>query len=375
MIPLNANLDGLTYSAIRRFTNLAKQTPGCTMLTLGEPDFSTPPEIVRAGMEALRQGRTHYAPNWGTDELRQDIAAFETARGMPCDPSQVLVTAGATGALFTLLLGVLNPGDEVIIPTPAFSLYETIVTVAGGKPVFLDTTPGGYQIPREELERMITDRTKAIIINSPNNPTGCIYSRESLMVVRDLALKHGFYVVCDNVYSQLSYGPCPDLTLCGELREQLFLCQSFSKPYAMTGWRVGYLIGPVKILERLLLLHAAELACVPTFVQDACRVALKTDVSAMRESYRVRRGYVCRRLEEMGLPFTEPMGAFYVFPQISQYGLSDEEFCTRIIQEGGVAVTPGTCFRGEGHIRISYCYSPEELETSLNRLEQFIHTL
>ncbi len=371
MIPLNANLSTLTRSGIRRFTNLAKSVDDCVMLTIGEPDFDTPEEIKAAALTALFQNRTHYAPNQGVETLRKEIAAFESFRGLPCTENQVLITAGATGALFTALLGILNPGDEVIIPTPAFSLYETITTVAGGVARFLDISKSGFQIDPEALNSLITPKTKAIVLNSPHNPTGTVLNQRSMDAVRQAVLGKNIFVLCDNVYSRLS-GPCPDLSLDQDLKGQTFLCQSFSKPYAMTGWRVGYLIGPEDILSRLLLLHAAEVAAIPTFLQDACVAALSVSPKPMADTYARRREFVCRRLREMGLSFPEPEGAFYVFPDISPFRLTSEDFCTRMIREAKVAAVPGSCFGCEGHIRISYCCSDRALSLGLDRMEAFI---
>ena len=237
MIPLNSNLTALKRSQIRVFTNLARETPGCAMLTIGEPDFDTPEAIKAAAMAAISENRTHYAPNQGTPELRQAIADYETRRGNATTPDRVLVTIGACHALFTALFGILNPGEEIIVPTPGFGLYETIATIAGAKTVALDVTKTGFQITREALEAAITPRTKAIVINSPNTPTGTVLSRESLDTVMEAVLGKPIFVIWDNVYNQLAYGDCPDLSLDGQLREQMILCQSFSKPYAMTGWR------------------------------------------------------------------------------------------------------------------------------------------
>ena len=374
MIPLNANLDSLQRSGIRRFTNLAKTVPGCVMLTIGEPDFDTPEQIKAAALTSLFQNRTHYAPNQGVEDLRKEIAVYESFRGMECTPEQVLITAGATGALFTALLGILNPGEEVVIPTPAFSLYETITTIVGGKAVAYDLPENGFQITKEALAKVITPKTKAIILNSPHNPTGTVLSEESLAAVKQAVLGKPIFVLCDNVYGRLSKN-CPDLSTDPELKDQLFLCQSFSKPYAMTGWRVGYLIGPEAVMARLLLLHAAEVAAIPTFLQDACITALSVSPKEMADTYERRREFVCRRLSEMGLVFPEPEGAFYVFPDISRFGLSSEEFCTRMILEGKVAAVPGSCFGCEGYIRISYCCSDEALAEGLDRLEAFLKTL
>jgi len=372
---MNQNLLRLKRSGIRHFSNLAKTVPGCIMLTLGEPDFDTPEEIKAAALTSLFQNRTHYAANQGVEDLRHEIAAFETIRGLPCEASQVLVTAGASEALYTAITGVLNPGDEVIIPTPAFLVYETVVIAAGGVPVALDTKPDNFQITPAALARVLTEKTKAIILNSPNNPTGTVLSADSLAAVKQAVKDKPIFIICDNVYQSLCSEKCPDLSIDPELREQILLCQSFSKPYAMTGWRLGYLVGPEDVIGKLLLLHAAILASIPTFIQDAGITALSVSVSDMASTYARRREFVCTRLTEMGLSFPEPKGAFYAFPDISRFGLSDEEFCTRLITEGGVATVPGSCFGTPGHIRISYCCSDAALAEGMNRLEAFIKTL
>ena len=376
MIPLNQNLTSLKRSAIRVYSNLARETEDCAMLTIGEPDFDTPEAIKLAAMAALNDNQTHYAPNQGTLALRKAIAEFETARGNEIQPENVLVTIGACNALFTALFGILNPGEEVIVPTPGFGLYETIITISGAKMVPLDVTKTNFQITREALEAAITPKTKAIVLNSPNNPTGVVFNEESLANVKAAVQGKPIFIISDNVYNQLCYADsCPDLSLDEELKDQLILCQSFSKPYAMTGWRIGYLTCPAYVMDRLLLLSAAEITAVPTFLQEAAVTALKTDPAPMKEVYRRRRDYVCRRLREMGLTFPEPEGAFYVFADIRKFGIDSGTFCTRMIQEGKVAAVPGACFGAEGYIRLSYCYSDEELQKGLDRMEAFLKTL
>ena len=375
MIPLNSNLSALKRSQIRVYTNLARATEDCAMLTIGEPDLNTPEEIKAAAIAAICDDQTHYAPNQGTLELRQAVADFESRRGNETKPEQVLITIGACQALFTALLGILNPGEEVIVPTPGFSLYDTITTIAGGKTVALDVSKTGFQIDEAALAAAITPKTKAIVINSPCNPTGVIFNRESLEIVKKAILGKDIFLVWDGVYSQLSYGDCPDLTLDAEIKDQTILCQSFSKPYAMTGWRVGYLVCPEYVMDRLLLLSAGTITAVPTFVQAAAIAALKADVAPMKEIYARRREFVCGRLRQMGLTFPNPEGAFYVFVDISRFGIGSEEFCTRMIREGKVAAVPGSCFGAEGYIRLSYCYSDEELQKGLDRMERFVKNL
>ena len=375
MIPLNNNLAALKRSGIRVYTNLAREIPDCVMLTIGEPDLDTPQPIKDAAWEALQRGQTHYAPNQGIPALRQAVAEYETARGNETKAEQVLITVGSSQALFTALVGILNPGEEVIVPVPAFSLYETIITIAGGRAVPLDVSKTGFQITREALGALVTERTKAILLNSPNNPTGVVLNSESLAAVKEAVLGKPIFLISDNVYSLLSYGPCPDLSLDGALKEQTILCQSFSKPYAMTGWRLGYLVCPEYVMDRLLLLSAGTIASVPTFLQEAGIRALKQDTGPMRDIYRRRRDYVTGRLRQMGLEFPEPEGAFYVFVNIEKFGMTSDRFCTRLIREGRVAAVPGSCFGVEGWLRLSYCCGDQALKKGLNRLEQFLGKL
>ena len=236
-------------------------------------------------------------------------------------------------------------------------------------------TKTGFQITPQALNRLITPRTKAIILNSPNNPTGVVLNEKSLAAVKEAVLGKQIFVINDNVYNLLSYGPCPDLSLDTELKGQLILCQSFSKPYAMTGWRLGYLVCPEYVMDRLLLLSAGTIAAVPTFLQEAGLAALKEDVGPMREIYRRRRDYVTGRLTAMGLEYPEPEGAFYVFADIKKFGMTSDEFCTRLIREGKLAAVPGSCFGVEGFLRLSCCYAEEELKKGLDRLEGFIRSL
>ena len=375
MIPVNPHLDALRRSPIRVYTNLAATVPGCVRLTIGEPDMDTPANIRTAAAAAIDAGMTHYAPNQGILPLRQAIADFETARGHAVTADRVLVTVGATQALYTALTGILEPGDEVIIPVPGFVLYESIVLASGAVPRYLDLTKTDLQIRREALGELIGPKTRAIVLNSPNNPTGTVLDEDSIAAVKEAVLGKEIAVICDNVYQALSDGPCPDLSLDPELKDQVLVCQSFSKPWAMTGWRVGYLTAPEKLMEKLLLLSAANIASVPTFIQAAAVEALKTDPAPLAEVFRRRRSFVCRRLREMGLSFPEPEGAFYVFPDIRPYGLTGDRFCTRMIREAGVAAVPSSCFGVEGFIRISCCCSDEDLAEGMDRMEQFIRSL
>ena len=374
---LNCAVYGAKRSAIREFSRLARATPGCLALTLGEPDFDTPEPIRAAARSALDAGDTHYIENNGSLALRERIARFEREKnGMDCSAREVIVTAGATEALFISLFGILNPGDEVIVPVPAFVLYEEIIKLCRGVFVPLDTAPGGFQIDGAALRRAITPRTKAIILNSPNNPTGCVYTSESLAAVRSAVAGRDIFVICDDVYRQLVYtGGCRSFTQFRDLRSQILLVQSFSKPYAMTGWRMGYLIGHESVIQRLELIHQFAVVSTPAPFQRACIAALDYDPAPLVETCRRRREYVLDRLDSMGLDVTRPDGAFYVFPSIKKYGLDSAVFCRRMIAEAGLAATPGFCFGGEGFIRLSYCCSDQVLHEGLDRLEHFIGTL
>ena len=374
---LNQAVFSLKRSAIREFSRMAKETPGCIALTLGEPDFDTPLPVREQAKISLDNHETHYIENNGSADLRRAIAQYESSKhGFECTQDQVIVTAGATEALFVSLLGVLNPGDEVIIPTPAFVLYEEIVKLCRGVVVHMDTAPDGFQITSENLARCVTERTKAIVLNSPNNPTGAVLDAKSLENVRKAVSGHSIFVICDDVYRELVYTDgYHSFTEYGELRDQILLVQSFSKPWAMTGWRVGYLIASPEIKERLELVHQFMVVSTPAPFQKAAIRALEYDPVELKETYRRRRAYMLSRLVSMGLEVTEPQGAFYMFPSITRFGIDSATFCRRMIAEAGLAATPGFCFGAEGYIRLTYCYSDEQLKEGLDRLESFIRKL
>ena len=369
MTELNHNLRGLALGGIRRFTTLAQERGDCILLTLGEPEFDTPRPIRQACKDALDRGRTHYTENRGDLALRQAISRFERqSRGLDYAPEEILITLGATEAIYTALTGVLNPGDEVIIPTPAFSLYDTVTRMVGAVPVPVDTTEAGFQLTAAALEAALTSKTKVLILNSPNNPTGVVYTPEHLAAIDRLTQDRDLFVLCDDVYWGLS--PCPTFSQLTHQKDRILAVQSFSKPYAMTGWRVGYLMAPREILDRLAVLHSHAVTCAPAMIQEACLAALEWDPGEMARAYEARRAYVCHRLETMGLPCARPEGAFYVFPSIGNR--SSEAFCLRLIQEAGVAAVPGTVFGTEGYVRLSYCCSMEDLREAMDRLENFL---
>ena len=274
------------------------------------------------------------------------------------------------------LFGVLDPGDEVIVPVPAFVLYERIVGLCRGVFVPMDTEPDGFQLRRERLDALITPRTKAIVLNSPNNPTGCVYDRESLEAVRAAAEAHGLFVICDDVYRRLCYEDgYHSFAEYRALRDRIIVVQSFSKPYAMTGWRMGYLLADAPVCERLALAHQFMVTSAPAPFQRAGVAALAYDPAPMVAEYRARRDYVLSRLTGMGLETPPPAGAFYAFPSVARFGLDSTAFCTHLLREGGVAVTPGAAFGADGHVRVSYCCGMDALREGMDRMERFIRRL
>ncbi len=376
-LSMNEALSTVTPSGIRKFNALAKCTPGCILLTLGEPEFNTAESVKECVGASLNENMTHYPPNNGEPFLLKALSKHMADEGLSYAPDDIIVTCGATEALYATLFAMLNPGDEVIIPVPAFVLYESIVRMCRCVAVLLDTTKDGFSITEESLRGVVTDKTKAIVLTSPNNPTGCIYDAAALDAVAHVAQESGFYVICDDVYHQLTYTEEFErfAVRYPELRRQVVVVDSYSKPYAMTGWRLGWLAADNAVKTQIQKVHQYCVVSVPSFVQTAAAHALGTDISDMRETYHARRDFVVKRLEDMGFEIFKPEGAFYVFPSIGKYGMSSEEFCERLITEGGVGLVPGVFFGTEGFVRLSFCCAQADLEEALNRIEAFIATL
>ena len=376
-LTLNKAVTQVELSGIRQFTYLVRDTPGACALTIGEPDLNTPEPIKAAAKAALDDNDTHYPPGNGYPYLLEAVSRYEAEHhGLPYSTSEIIMTVGATEALAAALSTVMNPGDEVIIPTPAFGLYEALVRLRDGTPVCLPTEHNRYQIAPEELRAAITPRTKAIILTSPNNPTGCIYTRETLDAIHDLLRDRPIFVICDDVYRELVYTEgYHSFAEYQDMRDRIIVIQSFSKPYAMTGWRLGYCMADAPIMDRIQVYHQYAVTSIPSFVQRACVQALETDVTSVRELFRKRRDYVYKRLIDMGLEVQEPEGAFYMFIHIQKFGMDSNTFCTRMLKEGLVGVIPGIHFGTEGYMRLSYCYSDADLKEGLDRIEWFIKTL
>lgn len=376
-LPMNTSLATLKPSGIRRINALAAQHPGCIALALGEPDFPTPDVISAEVTAALDRGDTHYPPNNGRPALREALSAYMGGAGLTFSADEVILTDGATEALSATFMAMLNPGDEVIIPTPAFGLYESIVVANHAKAVFLDTEPAQFQIDEDALRACVTPATKAIVICTPNNPTGCILNAASLDAVARVAEQAGIYVVCDDVYNRLVYvdGYERFAQRHPELREQTVIIESFSKPWSMTGWRLGWLAAAAPVIAEIAKAHQYLVSSAVSFEMDAAARALTVDPTPMLEVYRARRERVFAALDAMGLDVVEPAGAFYTFPSIKKFGLTSEDFCIKAIKEANVALVPGDCFGTEGHIRLSYCVSDKDLDEGLHRLSTFISTL
>ena len=378
MIPvLNSAAANEQLSGIREFTYLVRATPGAIGFTLGEPDLNTPEPIKEAAKAALDANDTHYPPGNGYPATLEAISDYEKRRhGLCYSPEEIILTDGATEGLFVSFATVLNPGDEVIIPTPAFGLYESIVRLFRGVPVALPTEHDRFQIDPEALKRAVTAKTKAVILTSPNNPTGCIYTKQTLDAVHDVLKDLPVYVLCDDVYRELVYsGEYHSFSEYQDMRERIIIVQSFSKPYAMTGWRLGYLMACAPLRERLQVFHQYCVTSAPSFLQAACVKALDTDVAPVRALFKKRRDYVYDRLTRMGWQVQKPEGAFYLFIDIGRYGMGSRAFCEKLLAEAGVGMIPGVYFGTEGYMRMSYCYSDGELKEGLDRMERFIQTL
>ena len=376
-LSLNSAVLGLELSGIRRFTFLVRDTPGACALTIGEPDQNTPDVVKEAAKAALDQNDTHYPPGNGYPYMLEAISKFEErAHGLRYSPEEIILTVGATESLFIGLSTVLNPGDEVIIPTPAFSLYESITQLCRGVPVALPTEDHHFQIDPQALEAAITPRTKAIVLTSPNNPTGCVYTRETLDAVHGILRDKPIFVLCDDVYRSLVYTEdYHSFAEYQDMRDRIIVINSFSKPYAMTGWRLGYCLADAPIRDRMQIFHQYAVVSAPAFVQPACVAALESDTTPMTELFRKRRDYVYQRLQDCGLEVQKPEGAFYMFINIKKYGMDSRTFCEKMLKEGLVGLIPGVYFGAEGYMRLSYCYSDEDLKEGLDRVERFLKTL
>ncbi|MGN0449852.1 MAG: pyridoxal phosphate-dependent aminotransferase [Ruminococcus sp.] len=382
---LNDHIKTVKPSGIRKFFDIANEMDDVISLSIGEPDFQTPWHIRDEGIKSLEKGKTWYSPNRGFMELRQEIANYYERRfGIPYDyKNQTLVTVGGSEAIDLAFRTLVQQGDEVIIPEPSFVCYEPLAVMAGGTPVIIRTkNEDNFRLKAKDLEAAITPKSKLLVLPFPNNPTGAIMEREDLEEIAEVVLKHDLLVLSDEIYSELTYGGKRHVSIASldNMYERTIVINGFSKSYAMTGWRLGYALGPAPLIEQMTKLHQYGIMSAPTTAQYAAIEALKNgdrDVCKMRDEYDMRRRLVVDGFNEMGLSCFEPLGAFYVFPCIKSTGLTSEEFCTRLIMDKHVAVVPGTAFgeSGEGFVRVSYSYSLKHLKIALERIKEFLEEL
>lgn len=374
----------LEPSGIRKFFDIVSEMPDAISLGVGEPDFDTPWRVREEGIYSLEKGRTFYTSNAGLMELRQEICNYVKKKyDLTYDAKdEAVLTVGGSEGIDAAFRAILNPGDEVIIPQPCFVSYVPCVIMADGVPVTIDLKEENkFKLTVEELEAAYTEKTKAIFISYPNNPTGAIMTKKDLEPIADFAKKHDILVVSDEIYSELTYGQKHvSIASLPDMKDRTIIINGFSKAFAMTGWRLGYALGPADIMEQMVKVHQFCIMAAPTTSQYAGIEALRNcddEVAEMREAYNQRRRYVLHAFEEMGIDCFEPEGAFYLFPSIAKFGLTSDEFATRLLEEEKVAIVPGTAFGdcGEGFLRVSYAYSIDELKRALERLERFIKKL
>ena len=371
---LNSRLADVEEILIRKFNQFAVEQGAKHILTLGEPNFDTPNAMKIPAIQALNDGKTYYGTSYGNVNFREAVQKFEKrVNQVDYDLTEIMVTHGSTEGLTAALLAMLNPGDEVINLTPAYPLYKNVVALAGAKIVSVDVSKNDFQLSKAMLDEVITPKTKVIILTSPNNPTGTILSDESLEVVYQAVKKHQFFVISDEVYNQLVYTERRlGFSKYQDIRDYIIVCQSLSKPYAMTGWRLGYMLAPLWFMKEVMKIHQYLVVAVNTFIQDGGVAALEYDVTPMVESYRERRDYVVARLQAMGIKFPYPEGAFYVFISVAEFGMDSWKFCEELVHAEGVALIPGICFDTDDHVRISYCVEMETLVAGLDGLERFV---
>ncbi|WP_121611200.1 aminotransferase [Mesobacillus foraminis] len=381
---LSRTVSEIKPSGIRRFFDLASGMEGVISLGVGEPDFITPWSVREAAILSLEEGYTSYTANAGLLELRQEIAAYlSKAFKLHYSPeSEIIVTVGASQAIDIALRSVVDQGDEVIVVEPCFVSYSPLVSLAGGTPVPVQAPKErGFKITSDILEEAVTDRTKAIMICSPNNPTGTLLEKEDLLAIAEIAERYDLLVISDEIYAELSYdSDYTSMAAIDGMRERTILISGFSKGFAMTGWRLGYVCAPKEISGAMLKIHQYAMMCAPTMAQHAALEALKNgsnDVEEMRKSYRRRRNYMVSSFNELGLSCHSPGGAFYVFPSIESTGFSSEQFAEKLLLEEKVAVVPGNVFgeSGEGFIRCSYATSIEQLQEAVRRIGSFLEKI
>ena len=382
--PLADKVVEIKPSGIRKFFDIVSEMEDAISLGVGEPDFDTPWHIRDEGIYTLEKGRTFYTSNAGLKELRIEIAKYLDRRfHLQYDPlKEILITVGGSEGIDNAFRAMLDPGDEVLIPQPSYVSYEPCCILAGGVPVIIELKEENqFRLTAEELEAAITPKTKMLVLPFPNNPTGAVMEKSDLQAIAQVVIDHDLYVLSDEIYAELCYlEEHTSIASLPGMKERTVVINGFSKSHAMTGWRLGYACGPQIIMDQILKIHQFAIMCAPTNSQYAAVEAMRNgdeDVAMMREQYNQRRRFLVHEFERMGLECFEPFGAFYIFPSIKEFGMSSDEFATRLLREEKVAVVPGTAFGdcGEGFLRISYAYSLENLKIALGRLEKFITKL
>ena len=380
---LSDTLKDIKPSGIRKFFDLLADMGDVTALTVGQPDFVTPWHIREAAIRSLEKGHTYYTSNSGLPELRLEVTKYMNRRfGLEYSPDEVLVTVGGSEAIDVAVRSLVNPGDEVIIPLPSFVCYEPIVRMAGAVPVIIETkAENGFKLTPEELRSAISERTKLLVLPYPNNPTGAILERDELEALAEVIRDTNIAILSDEIYAELTYGKRHvSIAEIEGMKERTVIASGFSKAYAMTGWRLGYLIAPKVWLKQMTKLHQYAIMCAPTVSQFAAVEALAEgdpDIEEMCAEYNRRRVFIYNGLREIGLPVMMPEGAFYIYPYIGGFGLSSEEFCERLLMEEKCAIVPGTAFGecGEGYARISYAYSVKHIGEALEKIKRFVDKL
>jgi len=379
--PLSKTVVEIQPSGIRKFFDIVSEMKDAISLGVGEPDFVTPWHIREEGIYSMEKRRTIYTSNAGLKELKIEICNY-LKRKYDLEyhyDRETIVTVGGSEAIDLALRAMLEPGDEVLIPQPCYVSYHPCTILAGGTPVVIELKgDNDFKLTKEQLLSSITDKTKILILAFPNNPTGAIMDYDDLKEIADVIIEKDIFVISDEIYSELTYGrQHVSIASLPGLRERTVVINGFSKSYAMTGWRLGYAVGPSDIIEQMIKIHQFAIMCAPSISQYAGVEALKngdSDVEMMRDAYDKRRRYVVHAFRNMGLECFEPYGAFYVFPCIKSMGMTSEDFATKLLQEEKLAVVPGTAFGdcGEGYLRISYAYSIENLKIALERIEKFV---
>ena len=381
---INPTVAQLKKSGIRKFFDILGSVEGVVSLTVGQPDFETPWHIRKKGIESIEDGKTYYTSNAGLPALRKAIATYLSRRfQLEYDPvSEIFVTVGGSEGIDIAIRTIVSPGDEVIIPEPCYVCYEPMVKMSGGIPVIINTkAENNFKLTAEELKNSISSKTKLLILAYPNNPTGAIMTEDDLNPIAAVLRDKEIAVLSDEIYAELTYGRRHfSIALLPGMRERTIIASGFSKAYAMTGWRLGYICAPEPIMSQMLKIHQYAIMCASTASQFAGIEAANAgddDIEYMTEQYNFRRRYIRQGLSDLGIYSFEPEGAFYIYPDIKKFGLSSDDFCNRLLYDFKCAIVPGTAFgnAGEGFARLSYAYSIEHIDKALDRIGQFVSTL